>query len=145
MNFSILIKKLTNKVFLKFLIIGGLNTAFGYLSFCVFTFLLGNAYTSVVLSTVSGVLFNFKTYGSLVFKSHDNSRIFRFFASYLFLIGIQMILLKWLNFLGITNPYLAVAILILPMSALSFVILRKFVFHTALIPETINSSEKSST
>ena len=140
-----MIKKLSNSAFIKFLFIGGLNTAFGYLSFCGFTFLLGNAYTSVILATISGVLFNFKTYGTLVFNSKDNSRILRFFAAYLLLIGIQMVLLKWLNLWGITNPYLAVAIMILPMSALSFIILRKFVFHSSLIPEPSESPEKTDT
>ena len=101
----------------------------------MFTYTLGNAYLSIILSTMAGVLFNFKTYGVLVFKSHDNSRIFRFFASYAFLIGLQLILLKWLNQLGITNPYIAVGILVLPLAALSFVLLRKFVFRQPLMVE----------
>jgi len=137
-----LIRKLYKNLFLKFLIIGALNTAFGYLIFCVFTFFLGNAYMSIVLSTVAGVLFNFKTYGTLVFKSHDNSRIFRFFAAYLIIIGIQMVLLKWLNSIGIINPYLAVGLMVLPMAALSFVLLRKFVFHTSLVPDAVHPVDK---
>lgn len=138
---QILIKKLvSNNQFAKFIVVGGLNTAFGYLIFCLFTFLSGNAYVSVVLSTIAGVLFNFKTYGSLVFNSKDHSRVFRFSAAYAFIIAIQMLFLKWLGHLGIVNPYLAVAVMVLPMAALSFVLMRKFVFHTSLILESGETS-----
>ena len=130
-----MIKKLLSNSFLKYLLIGGLNTVFGYSIFAVYTFLLGNAYLSLILSTVTSVLFNFKTYGVLVFKSHDNSKIFRFFAAYAFIIAIQMVLYNGLTQVGITNPYLAVGILVLPMAMLSFVLLRKFVFHQPLIIE----------
>ncbi|HEY5823633.1 MAG TPA: GtrA family protein [Cyclobacteriaceae bacterium] len=129
-----LVHKILTKQFIKFLIIGGLNTLFGYLIFCVFKFFIANAYLAIVLSTISGVLFNFKTYGGLVFKSKGNSKLLRFCATYLFIIGIQMAFLKALNFIGITNAYLAVAIMVLPMAALSFVLLRKFVFFTSPIP-----------
>lgn len=126
--------------------IGGLNTAFGYLAFCLFTFITGNAYASVILSTISGVLFNFKTYGSFVFKSKDNSRLYRFCASYSFIIVIQMLLIKWLNHVGIVNPYLAVGIMVLPMAALSFVLMKKFVFHQPLpfgfVQETDNKENR---
>lgn len=129
-----LIKKNTDTLFLRFLLIGGLNTVFGYLIFCFFTFITKNAYASIVLSTISGVLFNFKTYGSLVFNSKDNSRILRFFVAYSLVIAIQMVFLKWLNYLGILNPYIAVAIMVPPMAGLSFILMRKFVFHTSFIP-----------
>jgi putative flippase GtrA len=128
------IKKILARQFIKFLIIGGLNTIFGYLIFCVFKFFIESAYTAVVLSTIVGVLFNFKTYGVLVFNAKGNSKIFRFCAVYLAIIGIQMLSIKWLNFFGITNAYLAVAIMVLPMAALSFILLRKFVFLTPLLP-----------
>ena len=130
-----LLKKISDTLFLRFLIIGGLNTVFGYLIFCFFTFITKNAYTSIVLSTISGVLFNFKTYGNLVFNSKDNSRIVRFFAAYGFVIAAQMVFLKWLNSMGILNPYVAVAIMVLPMAGLSFILMRKFVFHASFIPE----------
>ena len=124
----VLIRKMLNKPFVKFLLTGGLNTAFGYFAFVFFTYLTGNAYLAVPLSTIAGVLFNFKTYGSFVFNSKNNSRVYRFCAVYAFIIIIQMLSLKGLEILGVINPYLAVAIMILPMSALSFVMMQKFVF-----------------
>ena len=55
-------------LFVKFVLVGILNTAFGYLVFALLLF-LGLHYTlAVILSTIAGVLFNFKTTGTLVFK-----------------------------------------------------------------------------
>ncbi len=124
-----MIKKILNHQFLRFLLTGGLNTAFGYMAFSVFTYLTGNPSISVILANIVGVLFNFKTYGSFVFKSKDNSKIYRFCGAYLFITTVQILSLKGLANFGITNPYLAGAILTLPMAALSFIHIRKFVFH----------------
>ncbi|HWA33722.1 MAG TPA: GtrA family protein [Cyclobacteriaceae bacterium] len=138
-----MIKKILSHSFIRFLVVGGLNTAFGYLIFAFFTYVIGNAYASLVLSTITSILFNFKTYGTIVFKSHDNSLIFRFFGAYLFIIGLQMLGLKWLSSIGVTNPYLAVAILVPFMATLSFVLLRKFVFHQSLVPPEPAGEEKA--
>jgi putative flippase GtrA len=103
--------------------------------FFLFTFITGNPYLSVILANIFGVMFNFKTYGNFVFKSHDNSRIYRFFGVYLFTISTQMILIKVLGVYGVVNPYIAGGILVLPMAALSFFLLRKFVFPTPQLPQ----------
>lgn len=128
-----LIKRLLNHSFIRFLLVGGLNTVFGYLMFAFFAYLTDNATLSVILSNMVGVLFNFKTYGTLVFKSNDNGRIYRFVGAYLFLITLQILSLKTLGHFGITNSYAAGGIIALPMAALSFLLMRKFVFHAAII------------
>jgi hypothetical protein len=53
--------------FLRYLAVGGLNTAFGY--FCYAAFVLGGApiWLAVGSSTVLAILFNFFSYGGLVF------------------------------------------------------------------------------
>jgi putative flippase GtrA len=119
----------TNFQFIKFLIVGGINTLFGYLIYAFFVFLVTNPYVAVVLATIVAVLFNFRTYGSIVFKSKDYSLLWKFFAVYLFLMFIQMGLLKTLMMVtGMTNSYIAGAMLTLPMALLSFLLMRKFVF-----------------
>jgi putative flippase GtrA len=135
------LKKILNFQFIKFLLVGGLNTAFGYLSFAFFNFIIGNAYVAVPVSTVAGILFNFKTYGNFVFKSKDHSKAYKFFAVYLSLIGFQLISLKWLFDLGITNSYLAVGIMVLPMSTISFVLMKRFVFTTPPLIEVTRKEE----
>ncbi len=121
-------KKILFHPFLKFLLVGGLNTVFGYLVYSLFVYLIKNPYVSVVAATCVAILFNFKTYGGLVFKSKDNSKIFRFFAIYIFLMTLQSVSIKFLTYAGITNAYIAGAIVTLPIAVLSFLLIRKFVF-----------------
>jgi putative flippase GtrA len=128
-----LVKREKLFLLIKFLVTGGLNTLFGYCMFTLFTYLTNHPSLSLVLATIFGVLFNFKTYSRFVFQSKDNSRLFRFLGAYIFLTTLQIVLLKGLNYLGIKDPYLAGAILVLPMALLSFILLRKFVFHQPIL------------
>lgn len=123
-----MIKKFLYHPFLRFLFVGGLNTAFGYLVYAFLVYLIKNAYIAVILATIVGILFNFKTYGSLVFKSKDNAKLKRFFAVYLCTMVVQISLLKALTSAGVSNSYVAGGILTLPMALMSFLLMRKFVF-----------------
>ena len=132
MNLSELIRRIFQISYIKFLFVAGINTLFGYLIYALIVFFLKNAYVSVVVATIIAVLFNFKTYGALVFKSKDNSKIFRFFGVYLCTMSIQMALLKGLSIAGISNPYVAGGIILLPVSLLSFLLMRRFVFRAGV-------------
>ena len=116
-----------NRQFLRFLLVGGLNTLFGYMAFVLFLYLNCHYAVASFLAIICGILFNFKTYGRLVFKSHDNSLIFRFVSFYAILYVISTVSLFLFNLMGI-NLYYANAILIVPLSALSFFLNRRFVF-----------------
>src|SRR4051812_24112346 len=120
-----MIRQILKKPFVKFLFVGGINTAFGYLTFALIIFFVKSLYISVVLSNIIGVIFNFNTYGRLVFYSKDNSRIFRFIVAYLIIMLLQISLIKVLIGVGIPNNYIAAAIILLPMAALSFLLLSK--------------------
>lgn len=113
--------------FIKFLFVGGLNTAFGYGIFAFFIFLKIHYSIALFLSTVLGVLFNFKTTGIIVFKNHDNSLIFRFFAAYGIIYGLNLFGLKIFDIINF-NMYFAGFILIFPMAVVSFILMKKFVF-----------------
>jgi putative flippase GtrA len=126
------LKKILDNSFLRFMLTGGLNTVFGYLIFSLFVYLTGKPSLSVILANIVGVLFNFKTYGKFVFKSKDNSRIYRFAGVYLFVTVAQISSLKLLAQIGITNPYAGAAIVTLPIAAASFILMRKFVFRQNL-------------
>lgn len=125
------IKKIIQNSFIRYLFVGGINTCFGYLVFAACVYLLKNVYIAVPVATVIGVLFNFNTYGAIVFNSRDYSRIFRFFGIYLLAMGINMGCLRLFAQYGLKNPYIGGAILTLPVAALSFVLMRKFVFNAA--------------
>ena len=127
-------KVISNHAFIRFLFVAGINTAFGLLIYYLILFLIKNAYVSVVVATIIAVLFNFKTYGALVFKSNDNSRVFRFIGVYCCTMAVQMTLLKLLALGGIPNPYIAGAIILLPVSLLNFFLLRRFAFN-GVVPD----------
>jgi putative flippase GtrA len=120
---------LLNHQFVRFLLVGVLNTLFGY--GCYFVLLqFGLHYTvAMALATVIGVLFNFKSTGALVFGSRDNRLVFRFVGSYVvvYLANISGIALL---VRGGLSPQLAGAAMLLPMAVLAFVLNKKFVFTT---------------
>jgi len=125
--FSAPIRRLWSVPFMRFLVVGGLNTAFGYGVFALFI-LLGIHYAiAALLGTVLGILFNFKTTGTLVFRSHDNTLVAKFFAVYGVTYIIGVLLLKAFKALGV-HVLVTAAVTLLPMAALSFLLMRRFVF-----------------
>ena len=124
---NILVKKVWSNRFLRFLIVGGINTLFGYLVFSVFILLQIHYAIASLMSTILGILFNFFTTGRIVFKNSDPKLIYKFFGVY----GISYLI--GLFFLRIFNTYqvnmlIAGAIMILPMAILSYFLNRTFVF-----------------
>jgi putative flippase GtrA len=121
-----LLRKL-DQPFIRFLFVGGINAIFGYGLFAFFIYLHLHYSLASLLSTILGVLFNFKTTGKLVFKSSNNRLIVRFFAVYGMVYVVNVLLLKGLKWVGL-NFYVTGAILILPLAILSFLLNKKFVF-----------------
>lgn len=119
---------ISNNKLIKFILVGILNTAFGYSLFALFIFLNIHYSLAVFLSTVLGVLFNFKTIGKLVFDSHDNSLIFRFIAVYVLLYLINISCLWFFKISGFENMYINGFVLLVPLALISFVLNRKYVF-----------------
>jgi len=113
--------------FLLFLIVGGINTIFGYSVFALFIFVGLHYALAALVSSIVGVLFNFKTTGILVFKNHDNQLISKFISVYVVIYLINIIALKQLNSYC-ANMYYAGALLILPLAFCSFFLNKKYVF-----------------
>jgi putative flippase GtrA len=111
----------------RFLVVGGLNTAFGYGVFALLIWLgLGHP-AAIGLATVIGVAFNFQSTGRLVFGGAPLSRLGRFIAVYVFTYGINVAAVSALLRFDL-NVYLANAIVVLPLAAITFMLQRKFVF-----------------
>lgn len=117
-------------LWMRFLAVGLLNTFFGYGCFALFLFVGLHYALALLLATVVGVIFNFKSTGALVFNSHDNRLILRFAGAYALVYMVNVALLRLLKVLGV-EPYLGGAILILPMAVLAFQLNRKLVFKSA--------------
>lgn len=115
--------------FVRFLLVGGLNTAFGYGVFvgCLW---LGMHYALAgAISTVLGVLFNFKTTGGLVFRSRRNGRLPQFVSVYVVTYAFGTLCIGLMLEFGIPE-WLGGLILILPSAIVSYVLNRRFVFPT---------------
>jgi putative flippase GtrA len=112
---------------LKFLAIGLLNTAFGYSLYALFLFLGLSVSISLGAATILGVLFNFKTIGTLVFKSQNNTLIFKFIFVYAITFCVNLLLIRLLMDAGM-NSYVAGGVVIVPLAAASFIANKYFVF-----------------
>ncbi|HSB35229.1 MAG TPA: GtrA family protein [Thermoanaerobaculia bacterium] len=114
--------------FLRFLAVGALNTVFGYSVFAALILIGVHYAVAALVSTVAGVLFNFKTTGTFVFSNRENRLLFRFVAVYALTYVVGVGLLRWSEGRGIP-VLLAAAVLTLPMAAFSFTLQRLFVFR----------------
>jgi|SRR5665647_1294866 len=126
--FPKIINKFQQNKLLRFFFVSGLNTFFGYGLFAILVF-IGLVYPiALLIATIAGILFNFKTIGIIVFKNHDNLLIFRFFGvygiTYLFNLG-GLALFKYFEI----NIYLAGAILLIPVGLFAFLLNKVFVFN----------------
>lgn len=109
------------------MLVGIVNTAFGYALFAFFYLLLGSHQLAITLATACGVVSNFHFTGRLVFRSRKLSALLPFVAGYGAVWLVNMLLLDELTDLAISP--LAGQTLALPVLALlSYAINRYLVF-----------------
>lgn len=114
---------------LRFLAVGGLNTGFGYTIYAGFVLLGAPLWLAVAGSTGLAFLFNFATYGSLVFGSTAVRSLPRFLVFYFVLGELNFCLLRVLSWLGL-GPLLAQAVLMPLLALCGYPGLSGFVFDT---------------
>jgi putative flippase GtrA len=107
---------------------GVLNTGFGYSVLAAGIYVGLPDWLALLISTILGLIFNFKTYSHLVFNTNDNSRIFMFIGVYgaLYFLNLALITV----FIGVgLNSYQAGFLALFPTVALSFFLNKMFVFR----------------
>jgi putative flippase GtrA len=114
-----------SRTWLRFGLVGLLNTAFGYLVFALLVHITMWPSVALALSAAAGTAFNFQTSRRLVF--HTRGDALRFVAVYAFVLVLNWICLRGLHACGLSDLY-AQALLTLPIATLSFVCQRHFVF-----------------
>jgi len=114
--------------FLGFLIVGGINTAFGYGMFVLCLWLGMHYAVAAAVATVLGVLFNFMSTGGLVFKNRDHRRLPWFIGVYIIIYCINVTGLALLLRVGIP-AWLGGLLLILPCAIVSYVLNSRYVFR----------------
>lgn len=113
---------------LRFLVVGGVNTIFGYAVFAGLILLHLHYVIAALLAQICGVLFNFKTTGTLVFKNKNNRLIFRFIGVYAFTYLLNIGLLKIFDIYGMKS-LIAGAIILIPVALISYTLNKKLVFE----------------
>jgi putative flippase GtrA len=79
--------------YVRFVVVGIGNTAFGY-GVYLLALWLGIPYqAAAVLSTILGVIFNFFTTGRIVFRNSSMSKIIGFFMVYAVVLAVNLVLL----------------------------------------------------
>ncbi len=114
--------------FIKYLFVGALNTAFAYCLYALLVLIGLEPNIALTFQYVIGILWNFKTTGSLVFKNHNNMLIFKFFGCYIITFTLNSILLYILTEWVKINDYIAQALLVLPIALIAFTIMKFYVF-----------------
>ena len=125
---SLFHKYIKNK-FIRFLFVGGLNTAFGMGVYCLMIFIGVSYIWATLISQVLGVLFNFLTTGTLVFENSDKHLIFKFILSYIITYFINIGTNKLLQELFSINTYYSGIGATLVSALCSFFILKLFVYR----------------
>ena len=91
---------------------------------------------AILIGTILGILFNFKTIGALVFREKNNSLIFRFIGVYGLVYLGNISGLRIFTYLGISN-YIGGAAMLVPMGLLSYFLNKYFVFNKNLKKEVL--------
>jgi len=112
-------------LFLRFGVVGLLNTAFGYAVFAALVLAGLWPGPALAVATIAGVAFNFQTSRRLVFRSRGRGE--RFVAVYVGVFVLNWAALRTLNWVGF-GDLVSQAMLVLPLAAISFLAQRVFVF-----------------
>jgi putative flippase GtrA len=113
--------------FLRFVLVGGLNTAFGVGVYCLAIFVGLPYFVATLISNVLGVLFNFFTTGNLVFRNGNPRLIVRFVACYVVIYFINTAVVKLFLMSGFNSYWAGIAAT--PVVALcSYFLLKRFVY-----------------
>jgi putative flippase GtrA len=116
--------------FVKFLLVGALNTLFSYAVFLIALGLTDRSVLSLAIAWMLGALLNFRTTGRLVFRSHDSRLLARFIGVNIFIFCVNAAALRALEWAGLSSAF-ATALLMPFIAVLSYLLLRDLVFSAA--------------
>ena len=117
----------------RFLIVGALNSLFGYAVFSAIVLVGGTGWVAVLGGNAAGLVFNFFTHGGLVFRQLAFANLPRFVACYVALLGANVVLLRLLEpWAG--GKLLAQAILTAPLALLAYLLMSRWVFRRGTTP-----------
>jgi len=111
----------------KYLIVGGVNTVFGYSIFAIFIFFGFHYSLAVLIATILGVLFNFQSYGRLVFQDYSWNLLSRFVFVYTIIYFANITLLLIFDLL-VSNLYISGAMTTPVIAYLGYILNKRYVW-----------------
>ena len=102
---------------LKFFGAGVINTVFGYSVYALLLYIKIPYPLALFIATVAGVVFNYISFGRIVFKSFGLRIFGKFIIAYALIYVLNVVLLKVVMEYLMLNPYLG-QILCIPISVL---------------------------
>jgi len=115
--------------FIRFILVGLVNTAFSYSIYAFFLYLGFNYAIANLLSLLFGILFSFKTQGRFVFGNSDNRLFWRFFFGWAVIYLATITLIGQLIDRGL-DAYVSGALAIPFSTAMSYLTQKYFVFRS---------------
>lgn len=125
-----IMEKRTAAQFLRFLVVGALNTAFGYAVFAGLVLAGMHPMPALVLTYVVGIAFNFFTTRRYVFDNAGREAFLRFVAAYVVIYLFNVALFQGISWLG-ASPLVAQALCVPVVAVFSFALFRTRVFVDA--------------
>lgn len=121
---AVLLQDQTFVQLLKFLVIGVLNTLFGYGVYALLVLLGLPEQVALSIAYIIGITWNYFTHAKLVFGAKGYSRMPAYVAAYLFLFGLNAIALDALVDAGL-QPLLAQAVIVPFAAIISFILISR--------------------
>ena len=115
------------KEIVSFILVGILNTIFGYLLYSLFIYLGLGYILAVFLATIFGMMFNYRTIGKFVFNAKNKNSAIKFILVYVVVFLVNISVIKIFKDYGFDN-YIAGLIAIFPASVVSFILNKIYVF-----------------
>ena len=120
---------LSDPKIIKFLSAGVLNTVFGYTVYAILIYVGVPYLTALFISTITGIIFNFFSFGRLVFSGHSGWLFFvRFLIAYGIIYTANAVLLRALTSELFINAYAAQSICVPPSVILSWLLMNNWVY-----------------
>lgn len=123
------LRHIQNK-FIRFVFVGGLNTAFGLSIYWLLIFVGVSYIWATLIGHILGVIFNFFTTGNLVFENKDKRLIFRFVLNYVVIYFINIGINRFSQDYISSNTYLSGIIATFASSIFSFFLMKYFVYRS---------------
>jgi putative flippase GtrA len=123
------IQKIHHHRIVRFLGIGVVNTLFGYGVYAGLIFFSFSPPLALLMATVAGVIFNYFSFGRVVFQVRGHWQVFaKFVIAYAIVYTINAIILSLLTRGHYFNAYLAQAACALPSVAMSWILMNWWVY-----------------